>query len=241
VRLALISDIHGNLAALEAVLAELKAADIDRIVCLGDVAVGPQPVETLRRIQALECAVVMGNWDEYLLEGAPKTGGELADVLTDMCAWTADQLLPRDREYVRTFVRTVDVELGGGMKLLAFHGSPRSSEDQIFATTPDEELEEMLGSHEASLFAGGHTHFQLFRRHGESVVVNAGSVGLPFRRMQPGVMQVSPWAEYCVITAQRRHLAVELRRAAFDVEEFTRLMVRGGMPHAERWAGLWTG
>jgi predicted phosphodiesterase len=239
VRLGLISDIHGNLVALEAVLAELERDEVERVVCLGDVAVGPQPLETLRRVQALGSAVVMGNWDEYLLDAAPRGGGELAEILADMCAWTAEQLLPPDRAYVRSFQPTVGMQLGGGTSLLAFHGSPRSSEDQILATTPDEELEAMLRGHEASLFAGGHTHFQLFRRHGEAAVVNVGSVGLPFRRMQLGVMQIAPWAEYCVVTADQGGLAVELRRASFEIEEFTRLMLGSGMPHAEQWARLW--
>ena len=123
--------------------------------------------------------------------------------------------------------------------LLAFHGSPRSTEDEIFATTSDEQLDEMLEGHEASVFAGGHTHFQLLRRHGESVLVNAGSVGLPFRRRRVGVMQISPWAEYCVISAGPGHLAIDFRRTAFDVDGFKRSVLRSEMPHAERWAALW--
>jgi putative phosphoesterase len=238
-RLALISDIHGNLPALEVVLAELERDGVEEIVCLGDVAVGPQPLETLARIEALGCLVVMGNWDEYLLSGAPQLRGELADVLAEMCSWTREQLSASDRRYIGDFRQTVELELDNGKTLLAFHGSPRSTEDEIIATTSDEELGEMLDGLKATVFAGGHTHFQLLRRHGEAVVVNAGSVGLPFRRRRAGVMQISPWAEYCVISVGPSHLAIELRRTAVDVDGFMRATLRSGMPHAARWAELW--
>lgn len=237
-RVALISDIHGNLPALKAVIAQLERERFDQLVCLGDVAVGPQPIETLRHIQALDCPVVMGNWDHYLLDGTPNIAGELRDVLTDICSWTAEELSSNDREYIAGFRRTVVLELGNETRLLAFHGSPRSDEDQIFATTSDQELDQMLFDHEATVFAGGHTHFQLLRRHAASVVVNAGSVGLPFRRRLRGVMQISPWAEYCVIAGGQDQLAVEFRRTPYDVEGFRQLMLGGGMPHAQRWAEL---
>ena len=71
VLLAAISDIHGNLPALEAVLAELEREGVDELVCLGDVALGPQPAETVARVRGLGCAVVMGNWDAWVLEGFP--------------------------------------------------------------------------------------------------------------------------------------------------------------------------
>jgi predicted phosphodiesterase len=239
VRLALIADLHGNLPALEAVLAELEQETVEGIVCLGDVAVGPQPLETLDRVEALGGPVVMGNWDEYLLDGTPPARGELADVLAEMCTWTAEQLSAGNRRYIGGFRKVVDIQLGDGKTLLAFHGSPRSTEDEIVATTSDERLEEMLEGRQASVFAGGHTHFQLLRRHGESVLVNAGSVGLPFLRRRVGVMQISPWAEYCVISAEPGHLDIDFRRTAFDVDGFKRTMLRSEMPHAERWAALW--
>jgi len=96
----------------------------------------------------------------------------------------------------------------------------------------------MLAGFEASVLAGGHTHFQMMRRHGDAIVVNPGSVGLPFYR-RAEVMQIAPWAEYGLVTFESGRLAVELRRTTFDVDEFVRLMLSSGMPHAEWWAGLW--
>lgn len=239
-RLALIADIHGNLPALDAVLAELRREDVDQIVCLGDVSVGPHPVETLERVRSLGCPVVMGNWDAWFVQEMPRFDGQLGHVLGDLRAWSVEQLSAAHRDYLGSFAPTLDLRLPGGAKLLAFHGSPRSYEDMIFATTPDEELEPMFAGHDGLVLAGGHTHFQLFRRFGESVLVNPGSIGLPFRRPQSGVMHIAPWAEYGVVRHDGERLSIELRRTGFDVGGFVRTMRGSGMPHAEWWAGLWS-
>src|SRR5207244_13495959 len=70
-RIGLIADIHGNVFALDAVLAELRRDEVDMILCLGDVAVGAQPVEAVERISELGCRTIMGNWDDYVLDGLP--------------------------------------------------------------------------------------------------------------------------------------------------------------------------
>jgi predicted phosphodiesterase len=239
-RLALIGDIHGNLSALEAVLAELERESVDHIICLGDVAVGPQPVETVEQLRSLGCPVVKGNWDAWFFGSMPKLDGELGKVLGDLRAWSAGRLSSEHRRYVEGFERTVEVALDDRASLLAFHGSPRSFEDSIWATTPDGDLEQMLEGRSNLVYAAGHTHSQLFRRFGESVVVNPGSVGLPFRRIEQGVMRIAPWAEYGLLACGDGHLSVELRRTEFDVEGFLAVMRASGMPHAEWWAELWT-
>jgi putative phosphoesterase len=238
-RVGLIADTHGNLVALDEVLAELDRDGVDLLVCLGDVAAGPQPAETVDRLRELGAPVVMGNWDAHLLGHERAVPGELAPILVDICAWSGDQLSADQRAYMSSFEPTLELELADGVKLLAFHGSPRSCDDAIYATTPDEELEQLATGYDATVFAGAHTHFQLFRRFGESVFVNPGSVGLPFRRRQVGVMYISPWAEYAVARADDRCLAVELRRTTYDVERFLETMRRSGMPHVERWSALW--
>ncbi len=238
-RLGLIADVHGNLLALDAVLADLEGDGVDALLCLGDVAVGPQPSEAVARVHALACPVVMGNWDAWFLDGFPELEGDVGRKLVEMGTWWAGRLSDGDRDFMRNFEPMVEVELGSGLMLLAFHGSPRSYDDFIFATTPDEQLERMLGEARAPVLAGGHTHFQLVRRHGDAVLVNPGSVGLPFYRREP-VMRIAPWAEYGIVTVEDGRLSVELRRTAFDADELVRLIVASGMPHAEWWASLWT-
>lgn len=238
-RVALLADIHGNLLALNAVLEELEQQDVDRIICLGDVAVGPEPAETLERIRSLECPVLMGNWDAWFLDGFPDFGDDLRRKLVEIGSWWADLLDDDSRSFMRTFQGAVTLDVGAETTLAAFHGSPRSLEEGIYATTPEEEVEEMLAGVDAPLVALGHTHFQLLRRFGESLLVNPGSVGLAFRR-DGGVMRIAPWAEYGVVSVDHGRLGVEFRRTVFDVDALADTMRSSGMPHAEWWTALWT-
>lgn len=238
-RIALLADIHGNLLGLNAVLKELEREPVDRIICLGDVAVGPQPTETLKRLKGLDGPVLMGNWDAWFLNGFPQLPDELGRKLVEIGAWWASQLEPEDRRYMRTFEQVLEIDLGAETTLAAFHGSPRSFDEGIYATTPEADVQQMLDGVEAPLLVCGHTHFQLLRRVGESLLVNPGSVGLAFRR-DGGVMRIAPWAEYGLLTVDADRLAVEFRRTAFDVAALAKTMLSSGMPHAEWWTGLWT-
>ena len=237
-RIGLIADIHGNLFALDAVLAELQREQLDELICLGDVAVGPQPGETLARLRDAGCPVVMGNWDAYFLSGFPGSGDEVARMLVEMGEWWAGKLSAADRAYIESFEPSLERALDG-TRLVAFHGSPRSFEEFIFATTPDEELEQMLDGCHAPLLAGGHTHFAMVRRHQGTLLVNPGSVGLPFVDQRAHPMRINPWAEYGIVDLDGGRLSVDLRRTSYDVEALLELIRGSGMPHAEWWASLW--
>ena len=190
------ADIHGNLAALEAVLADIEKIGADQLVCLGDVASGgPQPRETLRRVRELGCPVVMGNADWELLDESTREALKALDVIFfDVASWCADQLSDADRAFIRTFQKTVRLELDS-LPILCFHGSPNSYNDEIVATTPDETLAEFFQEH-APLMFGGHTHTQLLRQYQDVTFVNPGSVGLPFEVLPDGSARNPAWAEY---------------------------------------------
>jgi predicted phosphodiesterase len=240
VRIALISDLHGNLFALDAVLRELEHEEFDHLVCLGDVADGPQPCEALERVRRLGCPVIMGNWDAAFLHGMPDPHDEVSQKLADIGAFWADKLSPDQRAFVATFVPTLELPLDDGGHVLFFHGSPRSYDEWIFAETPDAEVEGMLEGREARVLVGGHTHLQLIRRLESGMFVNPGSVGLPFRHWWPNTVIIAPWAEYGLIEVESAtQLRVDLRRTAYDVEALLDLSRESGMPHAEWWAGTW--
>jgi putative phosphoesterase len=238
-RIGLISDIHGNRLALDAVLAELEREEIDQIVCLGDVAVGPQPGESLARIRELGCPVVMGNWDAAFLTEMPPAQDELTSMLAEQGEWWATFLSPDDKEFMRSFQETLEVPLDDETTMLCFHGSPNSYDDWIFATTADDELGRMLAGFEAPVLAGGHTHLQLIRRYEKSIFVNPGSVGLPFREWWPRPVRIAPWAEYGILNCEDGRFGVDLRRTPFDVDALLELSSTSGMPHAEWWASCW--
>jgi len=241
-RVALIADIHGNLTALDAVLAELSVEQVDQIVCLGDVAaIGPQPAEVIARLRELDCPVVMGNHDAWMLDPQPwEPTGHDPDKIFEIDEWCIDQLSSTEMAYLRSFEPTLELSVAGGMSLLCFHGSPRSNTDIIISTTSEEDLERMLFEHHATAMTGGHTHMQMLRRHHGELLINPGSVGMAFQReASSGRIRYLPRAEYALVSWSNNCLGVELRRVPFDVDLAKRAALRSSMPHARWWADAW--
>jgi predicted phosphodiesterase len=241
-QIALISDIHGNLPALVAVLAELDAGGIHQIVCLGDVALfGPQPREVLSVLRELACPMVMGNTDAWALDPQPfEARDEDSPRFYKIELWGAGQLSADDLEYMSSFQPCVEITLGAGDNLFCFHGSPRSNTDAILSTTADDELAPMLSGWQATLMASGHTHTQMLRRFGETTLLNPGSAGLPvIPDPLTGKARSPAWAEYAVVSWQAGDLQIEFRRTAYDTSELIRAALSSGMPHAGWWARSW--
>jgi putative phosphoesterase len=216
-KLALISDLHGNEVALEAVLASIRRGGADRIACLGDVAtLGVRPREVLGRLRDLGCLCIMGNHDEFLLEPHMVYDYSEAPIVAAAVDWCRDRLSADDLAFVRGFERRREVDLGTG-KLLLFHGSPRSHMENLLATTPPDELDELLGGETATVMAGGHTHLQLLRQHRGALLVNPGSVGMPFREFVNGrAPKLLPHAEYATVEAGPGGVNVALHRVDLD-------------------------
>src|ERR1044071_9381533 len=135
--IAVISDIHGNCVALEAVLADLRTHPADQIVCLGDaIQGGAQPAETVQRLRELGCPVVMGNADDWLLTGIDTSPHEtLTEQQMAVRRWSLEQLSDEDKSFIRQFQPTIEIALDAGKKLLCFHGSPHSYDDIILPIT----------------------------------------------------------------------------------------------------------
>ncbi|MEW5988419.1 MAG: metallophosphoesterase family protein [Chloroflexota bacterium] len=242
-RVAILSDIHGNLVALEAVLSELACEPIDQVVCLGDVAVlGPQPRQVVGRLRDLNCPVVMGNTDAWVLNPWPhETRDEDSVRVKEVEEWCAAQLTAADLDTLRTFQPTIEIALGGDATLLGYHGSPHSYHDVMRVTTPDEEIGRMVGGRRATVMAGGHTHRPMLRRFETATLINPGSVGLPFEVQPGGGRPRNPtWAEYAVVTWQDGRLSVDFRRVPYDLAELQAAVRATNMPHAEWWLQDWT-
>ncbi len=241
--LAVISDIHGNLGGLEAILADAGNVGADGLVCLGDVAsFGPQPRETLRRVQALGCPVIMGNADDEILypdklKGLEETRID-SNILFDIVSWCAEQLTDADRDFIRTFQPTVKIELEK-LPILCFHGSPRSYNDVIVATTPDETLAQFFQKR-APLMLGGHTHQPILRRFQDITFVNPGSVGSPYELLSNGEARNPAWAEYALIEVVGGQPSITFRRVPYNVTPVLETAKRSGMPHAAWWCADWS-
>jgi putative phosphoesterase len=216
-RVALISDLHGNAVALRAVLADIRSLGVDRIVCLGDVAtLGPRPHEVIGLLRELRCPCIRGNHDDFLID--PELIAKYTDAPPIVQAVLAcrESLGRAEIEFVATFQPTLDLDLDG-TRLALFHGTPRSNTEDILATTPANELDDALGGERPTVMAGGHTHIQMLRQHHGTLVVNPGSVGLPFQAYaHHGPPRVLAHAEYGVVESVRGSVQVGLRRVPVE-------------------------
>jgi putative phosphoesterase len=219
-KIAVISDIHSNIAALEAVLIDLEQqGNADHIVVTGDMfAFGAAPNEVLAVLRQLPHAhLLRGNAERYLLEGtypsSPNGDGWKNDLLLTF-RWTAEQLGHDGLSFLGTLPSYQVIQVGA-RQLLAVHGSTRSDEEGLSVRTEVNEFERMLIDPQVAIVACGHTHVPMDRTLGCVRVVNAGSVGIPF--------DGDPRACYAIIRNPEGNgsgpTRVELRRVAYDVDK----------------------
>jgi predicted phosphodiesterase len=221
---AVLCDIHGNLPALEAVLAELEAEPPDAVVIGGDVAAGPQPVEVLTRLRALEWPVhyLRGNADRFVVRGFDGTiPPELLEhPLFAADAWTATFLSRADRDFLDGLPPLLRLGVRGVGEILFCHATARSDEERVTVFTPEERLASILAEAGAPLVVAGHTHRQFDRTAGGRRMVNAGSVGRPYED-EPGAywLRLGP--------------GVELRRTTYDTDAASARFQALGYPYAD--------
>jgi predicted phosphodiesterase len=185
VRVAALFDIHGNLPALRAVLADVERAQVDVIVFGGDVAAGPLPAETLALLMDVgqPSRFVLGNTDREIVD-AYDAGRHTPDAERDpsgrAAAFAAGRISREQRDFLAGFAPVVVLDVDRLGSALFCHGSPRSDTEIITPVTPEERLQEILAPVEQKLVVCGHTHRQFDRQNEGRRVVNAGSVGLPY-------------------------------------------------------------
>jgi putative phosphoesterase len=173
VRVAALYDIHGNLSALDAVLAEV---DADVILVGGDTVMGPWPGETLERLRALPADVrfIRGNADREVYDEKPGLAPHEA------FEYARSRLSAEQLEFLRALPLTVSIG-----RVLFCHATPRNDEEIFTKISPDERWAEALVGVDAEVVMCGHTHVQFDRRIGDIRLVNAGSVGMPYEH-EPG-------------------------------------------------------
>jgi putative phosphoesterase len=218
-RLAVISDIHGNEVALNAVLREIETAGADLVACLGDVAtLGPQPAEVVAMLRSLGCSCVMGNHDAFLLDPELIRSYITEAVILESVDWCRHLLSNADLDLIRSFRPDLEIAVGDGTTMLLTHGTPRSFMEDLLSTTPLDEVDRMLGGCGAAIVACGHTHIQMLRQHRGRWIVNPGSVGMPFEAYASGrPPRVLAHAEYAIVEVREGGRAtVSLHRVELD-------------------------
>ncbi len=208
-RLAALFDIHANLPALEAVLAEVRRENVDEIVVGGDVLPGPMPRETMACLRDLDIPIrfIMGNVDREVL--AQMAGTETVwyqnaqEAWQEPVRWTAEQLGPDEQGVLAAWPATCRVEVQAVGAVFFCHATPRNDTDIFTLLTPEEALVPIFQNVAAPLVVCGHTHMQFERQIGNTRVVNAGSVGMPFGE---------PGADWLLLGP-----GVELRHTPYDL------------------------
>jgi predicted phosphodiesterase len=226
-RVAVLSDVHANVPALTAVLADVAGSDVDLVVITGDLTWGPEPERTLELVGQLGHTVcVRGNCDRMVVELASEgtANGEPAD---ELGSWLARQHPPESVSVLAgfPFSAAVAVEELGTVRFC--HGSTRSDEEILTSITPPDRLDAVFSRCGQRILVHGHTHIQYDRVVGARRVLNAGSVGLPCHDGPPGT------AYWAVLGPD-----VELRQTSYDVDEAVRRCEAVGYPEAARFTGL---
>jgi len=247
--IALISDIHGNLTAFNAVLEDIDKHHVEQIICLGDVTEGgPNPRECLHRLRERGIPVIMGNTDERILHPPPErtVPSEHSRIFDDIEVWNLTQLTPEDIDFVRTFHHTFSVDPGDGMSILCYHGSPQNVSGLIKSTTDWDTLIELFAPYaDYTLLAGGHIHEQLIRPFARQTIINPGSVGLPFTYLDGGGTtrpQIAPKpvrADYAIIDVSNGRFSITMRRIPYSKDALIESARASGMPHADWFINDW--
>jgi predicted phosphodiesterase len=222
---AVLSDIHGVLPALDAVLAEPEVATVDRIVLTGDIAAGPQPAQVLDRLLGLGERVtwVRGNADRELADLAR---GEDVPEPDEISRWAARQLSPEHVCLLAGLPHPVTCEVDGFGPVLFCHGTPRDDAEVVLVDTRLERWAEVLAAvpAEVTTIVCGHTHMQFTRQAHRRQIVNPGSVGMPYGRAG---------AHWALLAGG----AVTLRRSEFDAAAACAAIAdQSAFPGAAEWA-----
>ncbi|WP_173917379.1 metallophosphoesterase [Halobacillus sp. Marseille-Q1614] len=213
-RLAFISDIHGNAQALEAVLADLKKREIDRLFVLGDLAFrGLEPERSVQMVRELDAKVIKGNADEWVVRGVQhgEVPDEVIDDMNEEKEWTTNNMSSESVYYLDQLPSEINEDYEG-VHIHGFHAAP----DDLFevvqpSSTKETMKEKLMKNDKADIYIYGHIHKPYVRHIDGKIIINTGSVGLPF----DGLAQPS----YAMVDIEEEGVQVSIIRTSYDLEE----------------------
>lgn len=225
-RVAVISDIHGNQIALDTVLQDLaQQSAVDHLVIAGDLCLnGPCPKQVLETVQGLNCPVVQGNVDAEVVNEAPDKSLKKRTTV----AWTREQIGEAGVDYLASLPVSHLVPNPAGTDLLVVHANPINLEDAIFPNAPDDTLEHLLGALEPNIgaLAFGHLHIAYTRRWRTLLLADVGSCGLP--------RDEDVRASYAILSWQDNTWEAEIHRVPYDVKAVVKQIKTCGIPNEEK-------
>jgi len=212
--LAIISDIHSNLPALQVVLEQIEKEGVDRILCAGDiVGYGPYPNEVIERLKKIDLTTILGNHDRAVLS---RDSSNMNIQAQDAVWWTIENLKQEGQEYLAK-LSSKGAFSWNGLSIAIYHGSPRDDNEYIAEESADDELLELAKSDFLIL---GHTHVPFVKSLDIGTVVNPGSVGQP--------RDGDPRASFAIYDHRLRRF--EIKRLAYDIDAMAEAMRSSGLP-----------
>lgn len=226
-KLAFISDIHGNATALEAVLKDIDERNINKIFILGDICFrGSEPQRSLDIVRSLNVDVIKGNADEWLVRGiqddeVPITVHSMMERERD---WTVSKLNEESVNYLKNLPTQLTLKFDG-IKIHAFHSTPTNLFDVVQPDDSDSVFNEKIMTSDANLYVYGHIHKPFIRFVKGKCVVNSGSVGLPFDGLNK--------ASYALIDIEGTNVDFSIIRIDYEVERVVKQFLKLNYPNKE--------
>jgi putative phosphoesterase len=231
-RLAFISDIHGNANALDAVLADIKARNVDKVYVLGDLCYrGPEPQRALELVRSLNTTVIKGNADEWVVRGVNQ--GEVPEQALDMMNkerdWIYLQLNEESIDYLRTLPTELNLEVEG-LKIHAYHATPNSLFEVVLSDEKEEVLTAKMMTQDADLYIYAHIHRPYIRYINGKCIINNGSVGLPFDGLKK--------SSYAIVDIKEGSFHTSIVRVGYDINQTIDHFQQSDYPNKEQLVGI---
>ncbi|GGH77467.1 metallophosphoesterase family protein [Pullulanibacillus pueri] len=226
-KVAFLSDIHGNAVALEAVLADIETQHVDQLYVLGDLCFrGPEPKRALDIVRTLQVPIIKGNADEWIVRGVKQ--GEVPDpafdIMTQEREWARAQLTQEDTEFLKKLPGDIKASLDHALHVHAFHATPHSLFKNVLPNASEQEILQTLCTEEADLYVYGHIHKAYIKYIEGKCILNLGSVGLPFD---------GPRASYAIVEVKDRRLHATIEKVPYDIEKVIQLYQNSDYPNKE--------
>lgn len=214
-KIVLISDIHSNLEAFEAVLEEIKKSKVKKIFCLGDiVGYGASPNECINLIRKNRIKSIIGNHDYEAIK--LQSIEWFNPIAKEAILWTHKQLTEENKKFLKNLPTYLEFE-----NMYLVHGSPRNHiYEYIFPDTDEYDLKEFFIIVKKPVIALGHTHIQFIKKLNKKIIINPGSVGQP--------RDLNPKAAFCLFNT--KNLKVDLERVKYDIDKAANKILKAGLP-----------
>ena len=224
--IAFFSDIHGNLPALKAALADARARGALEIICAGDiVGYGPFPSEVCDYLAENNIESITGNYDckvLAVLKQGKSAVAELPKKKREILFWTADNISNNARYFLTGLPESMVQSLPSGKSLLVVHGTPSSNDDAVYPSITPRGLAAKLGETRADVLVCGHTHIPFVKHVGGVLVINCGSVGQP--------VDGDPAPSYALLSVEEEILHARIVRFEYDADETVAALKKTPLP-----------